>query len=258
MPTQTDNLNLYQPDPGESGVADELNMNWEIIDNRFDDARGHLHDGKPGNAPKIPVTSIGASGVPSSSTYLRGDGSWQPGTADGGDVTWDEITGKPATYPSDWDTTIDKPATFPSDWNTTANKPPTFPPSTHTHPASDITGIVDGAFVPIYVSIWSSITQADATFTWTLTELSAITAPIRAVGLAVYGVCPTAGARLQIYNATYTMSRVYLAANSLAATPSYAQGLVLLPANRTVTINIVGTWTTCYLAIFAYVQGAPL
>lgn len=125
MPSTTNSLNLYKPDAGETGVADELNQNWSTIDVQFDRSAGHLHNGQVGQGPKLPVTSIAASGVPSSSTYLRGDGSWQAGTGGGGAVAWDDITGKPATYPSDWDTTIDKPATFP--------------PETHQHAAADTT-----------------------------------------------------------------------------------------------------------------------
>ena len=32
MPTITDNLNLFKPDPGQSGVAAELNTNWDQLD----------------------------------------------------------------------------------------------------------------------------------------------------------------------------------------------------------------------------------
>lgn len=87
MPTITDNLNLFKPDPGQSGVAAELNGNWDQLDFRFDEAGGHTHDGTPGQGPKVPVTSLATTGTPSATTYLRGDGLWTTGTGGGGGVT---------------------------------------------------------------------------------------------------------------------------------------------------------------------------
>jgi hypothetical protein len=268
MPSETENLKLYKPDAGETGVADELNSNWSILDDRFDDARGHLHDGKPGNAPKIPVTSIGASGVPSATTYLRGDGSWQAVEGGGdGETTWDEITGKPATYPSDWDTTIDKPATFPSDYNTQANKPAAYPttwdtvtgkPATFPTTPAQISGLVDGAYWPHYIVIWSGITQTTASYVWHLSALDAITDPISAVDLLLYGECHTGGAFIQISNAVYTFARVQIMASGLAGTASVARGVNMLRADRNLDIIVNGSWSSCYLAICAYVKGPPV
>lgn len=87
MPSSTDNLNLYLPDAGQSGVAAQLNTNWSTLDARFDEASGHTHDGSEGEGPKIPVTSLSTTGTASSSTYLRGDGQWATGTGGTGGVT---------------------------------------------------------------------------------------------------------------------------------------------------------------------------
>jgi hypothetical protein len=87
MPSTSDNLNLYKPDAGQSGVAAQLNGNWDVLDGRFDEATGHTHDGTEGEGPPIAVTSIAAIGVPSATTYLRGDGQWATGTGSGTGVT---------------------------------------------------------------------------------------------------------------------------------------------------------------------------
>ena len=86
MPSVTENLNLFKPDPGQSGVAAELNANYDTLDDRFDPASGHTHDGTIGQGPPIPVTSIAAVGVPSAENFLRGDGQWA-GSGGGAGVT---------------------------------------------------------------------------------------------------------------------------------------------------------------------------
>lgn len=59
------------------------------------------------------------------------------------EVDWDDIQGKPSTFPPsahthDWSAITGKPSTFPPsahthDWNEIEGKPATFPPSSHTH-----------------------------------------------------------------------------------------------------------------------------
>lgn len=70
--------------------------------------------------------------------------------AEGANVTWDVITGKPATFaPSahghTWDEVSGKPAVFPPadhshDWTTIGNKPTAFTPVAHGHTWAEITG----------------------------------------------------------------------------------------------------------------------
>lgn len=283
MPSETPNIALYQPDPGESGVADELNTNWAIIDDRFDETRGHLHDGKPGNAPKVPVTSIGASGVPSAETFLRGDGSWQaggagepgpagpPGPTGPTGPTGATGTAGPAGAPGAQGPTGDTGDTGPAgpagatgpagpagttSWTGITDKPATFPTT-----AAQITGDVTGAYIPFYRTIWANLALATTTSTWTLTELAAYTGPIRGVELTMYGRCSAAGAFMTIQNVSYPLSQVAVYANSLDAvspTGSLSTGMVLLPATRELRVQISGAWIEAYLAITAIIAGSPL
>lgn len=47
--------------------------------------------------------------------------------------TWNEVTGKPSTFPATWEQVLSKPSSFPTSWNDIANKPDSFPPATHSH-----------------------------------------------------------------------------------------------------------------------------
>jgi len=38
-------------------------------------------------------------------------------------TSWDELTGKPTTFPTDWASVAGKPTVFPSDWAIVSNKP---------------------------------------------------------------------------------------------------------------------------------------
>jgi len=133
------------------------------------------------------------------------------------------------------------PSTFPSDWNTMINKP----------------SLKEGVYIPYYIDIWTGGSYNTSSSTWTLNELAAVTDPIRAVQLSLYGVSATAGNTLVIQNGSYNMSRVQINANSLANTPSFCIGEVLLRANRQLTVLINGSWALCYLAITAIVIGQP-
>lgn len=93
MPSTTNNLSLYLPDAGESNVADELNNNFTTLDGRFDESSGHTHDGTAGEGPKIPVTSISASGTADNTTFLRGDGAWASGGGGSGVTDHGDLTG---------------------------------------------------------------------------------------------------------------------------------------------------------------------
>lgn len=42
-------------------------------------------------------------------------------------TTWDKVTGKPSTYPAAWGEIQDKPESFPTSWNSVSGKPDTFP-----------------------------------------------------------------------------------------------------------------------------------
>ena len=44
-------------------------------------------------------------------------------------TTWDKVSGKPSTYPAAWGEILDKPASFPASWNSVSGKPDTFPTS---------------------------------------------------------------------------------------------------------------------------------
>lgn len=42
-------------------------------------------------------------------------------------TTWDKVSGKPSTYPAAWGEIQDKPESFPTSWNSISGKPDTFP-----------------------------------------------------------------------------------------------------------------------------------
>jgi hypothetical protein len=102
----------------------------------------HTHD----------VSDITATGTPGTTTYLRGDGSWQ--TPETGASDWSEITGKPSTFPPDTHNHDDRyytesesdalltgkaDASHTHIWADITDKPTTFSPSAHNHSASEIT-----------------------------------------------------------------------------------------------------------------------
>jgi hypothetical protein len=88
---------------------------------------------------------------------------------------WEEVTGKPATFPPSahthlWADLTDKPATFaPSahthDWTTgITGKPATFAPSAHTHPWADVTG-KPATFAPsAHRHPWADLDNVPASF----------------------------------------------------------------------------------------------
>lgn len=49
-----------------------------------------------------------------------------------GSITWDELTGKPATFP---------PTSHTQAWSTITSRPTEFPPSAHTHPIEQVNGL---------------------------------------------------------------------------------------------------------------------
>lgn len=67
--------------------------------------------------------------------------------ASDGPPAWEDITNKPAVFPSSptaWADVTGKPATFPAaapTWSSVTSKPTTFPPATHAHAITDVTGL---------------------------------------------------------------------------------------------------------------------
>lgn len=60
------------------------------------------------------------------------------------DPTWDNLQGKPSTYPPaahrhKWGEIDDKPDTYPATWDSVTGKPATYPPAAHRHTDEDIT-----------------------------------------------------------------------------------------------------------------------
>lgn len=247
MPSTTANLEMYLPDAGEHNVADEMNQNWQTLDHRFDRAAGHVHSGNVGDAPKIPITSIAASGVPSAETVLRGDASWGPGG--GGEVGPEGPPGPmgPAGPAGSTGATGATGATGPQGIQG-------VPGATG---ATGAAGPASGAFFPYYVQVWINITPPTGTSTWTLNALDAITDPISAVDLTLHGASASGSAFMTIYHPTYSLSRVQLTPNSLGAT-SYSAARVILSAARQLTIAVGGTWTETYLTITGYTKGTPI
>lgn len=104
--------------------------------------------------------------------------------------SWDEVTGKPADYPSaehshSWGEVTDKPSAFPpaahkhawgelagapaqaTRWPTYAEvteKPATFPPATHSHAWADVTGKPSTFPAATHSHAWGDITGKPSTF----------------------------------------------------------------------------------------------
>lgn len=82
----------------------------------------------------LPEPDIGGLGDMLKAEYDQNDN----GIVDAAEsVAWDDVTGKPATFP---------PAGHEHSWNNITDKPSVFPPDTHTHHASNIvSGVIDPA-----------------------------------------------------------------------------------------------------------------
>ena len=96
---------------------------------------------------------------------------------------WDDIEGKPSSYPSTWTQVSGKPTSYPSSWAEVVNKPATYPPSPHTHdyaPSSHVgsggaahanaTTSAAGFFTPAEKSKLAAIPGLDNTYRCELTR----------------------------------------------------------------------------------------
>lgn len=88
-----------------------------------------LLKGVPPIAGDTPIEGIGEA-PEDGEQYARKDAGWE--IVDAGAADWADLTGKPSTFPP----------TVPIAWTDVSGKPSTFPPSSHTHPQSEVTGLV--------------------------------------------------------------------------------------------------------------------
>jgi Collagen triple helix repeat (20 copies) len=251
MPSTTENLDLYRPDPGQSDVADELNSNWTTLDSRFDRAAGHVHSGNAGDAPKLPITSIAASGVPSSTTVLRGDASWGPGGA-----------GEPGPEGPPGPMGPAGPAGATGATGATGAQGPQGiqgiqGPTGATGPAgtttwAGITGIPGQVMQAFYVDVWAGISLESQTSLWNPRIDHGVPAGARWIALTLQGQSSTTGGYILIQTATaagatpQSMSRVQLTAVSA---PQLSTGWLLLGASDVLKIDNYGSWINLYMAI---------
>jgi hypothetical protein len=61
MAGYTSNINLYQPDAGETGWDDEVNANADVIDNLFGATGTHNHSGAAGHGATIDLSNCGGT-----------------------------------------------------------------------------------------------------------------------------------------------------------------------------------------------------
>lgn len=104
------------------------------------------------------------------------------GTIEGGSgaadsVSWDNVTGKPETYPAEdhthaWDDVTGKPETFPPEvhshvipWDSVTGKPDTFPPESHAHSWDSVTGKPETYPAADHTHGWASITGKPDAYT---------------------------------------------------------------------------------------------
>lgn len=89
--------------------------------------------------PNASTSSLGGVKV-GAGLSIASDGTLSA-TGDGGvadSVEWDNVVGRPETFPSTWESVSDKPSVFPASWTEVFGKPETFPPSDHTHTAEEV------------------------------------------------------------------------------------------------------------------------
>lgn len=110
-----------------------------------------LHGDLGGTAddPRVPGLSgkadLGADGK------VRAD--QLPPSGGGGASSWDELTGKPTTFPPSthshpWSEVTSKPTVFPPEthshgWDQVSGKPTVFPPAAHEHSIGEVSGLQD-------------------------------------------------------------------------------------------------------------------
>lgn len=123
-------------------------------------------------------------------------------------VHWDDIMGKPSTYPPSSHThTVSQISNFPTywDWNYIDNKPSTFTPSYHTHTISQITNI-DQANVSTakklaqYVYLWGNLFNGASDVSGDLSGVGDIT--------------PSSNGSYNLGSSGYRFARLYLTGNN--------------------------------------------
>jgi len=96
-----------------------------------------------------------ASFVPAAHTHAISDVTGLQAALDGKTVTWSSLSGKPATFP---------PSAHTHLWADITDKPTTFAPSAHTHPWSDVTGKPATYPPATHTHLWADITDKPTTF----------------------------------------------------------------------------------------------
>lgn len=123
-------------------------------------------------------------------------------------VHWNDIVGKPSTYPPSSHThTVSQISNFPTywDWNYIDNKPSTFTPSYHTHTISQITNI-DQANVATakklaqYVYLWGNLFNGSSDVSGDLSGVGDIT--------------PSSNGSYNLGSSGYRFARLYLTGNN--------------------------------------------
>jgi hypothetical protein len=95
-------------------------------------------------------------------------------------VSWEEITGKPSTFPSTWAAVAEKPASYPTTWPEVVGVPAAFPSSWDTTSGKPLTFPTTWAEVgdrpASFPAAWDDVTGKPATFPASFLELSDVPA----------------------------------------------------------------------------------
>lgn len=138
-----------------SGSFVPMKLDYSYIGNKpqFFPTHWDQIEGKPANLQVAAVTWDNLTGKPSTFPTTWNDIQDKPTKFS---TTWNDVSGKPTTFPSSWNDISGKPTSFPVSWATITDKPSSFPVNWN-----DIRG---KPVIPSGIVSWPEITNKPQTF----------------------------------------------------------------------------------------------